>query len=142
MVDDSYLWNFGDGLTSESFEPQHLYTYDFLSTNPEIVITLSAVNEFGCIDSIDKIVVIYNLPLIFPNVITPNNDGYNDFFVIQNAEKIKSTVLSIYDRWGKLIYRKENYMNEWNGDEFPSGTYYYVFEYLKKEYHSSLTIIK
>ena len=135
----SWYWNFGDQTISNNAPPiHHIY--------PEIdtiyTVWLVVRNEFGCTDSIEKNVVIYDLPLIFPNVITPNDDGYNDFFVIQNGEKIKNTMLYIYDRWGKLIYKKENYMNDWNGGGFPSGTYYYVFEYLKKEYHSSLTILK
>lgn len=135
----SWYWNFGDQTFSDLVPPIH-HVFPQIDTVYNVRLLVS--NEFGCIDSIEKIVVIYDISFFFPNVITPNDDGYNDFFDIKNAEKINGTLLSIYDRWGKLIYKKENYRNDWNGEGFPSGNYYYVFEYLEKEYHSSLTIIK
>ena len=71
----------------------------------------------------------------FPNAITPNGDGINDFFVIpdleENSSQFQNNELSIFNRWGDLVYRAKPYLNNWNGtdhngNDLPQGTYYYV----------------
>jgi gliding motility-associated-like protein len=62
--------------------------------------------------------------------ISPNNDGYNDSF---DLEFMGVKKLSIFNRYGQEVYTKGNYKNEWigqgsNGDELPTGTYYFVIE--------------
>ncbi|MFN3316305.1 MAG: gliding motility-associated C-terminal domain-containing protein, partial [Raineya sp.] len=55
--------------------------------------------------------------------ITPNGDGVNDTFEIaEQKSKIK-----IWNRWGKLIFKSDDYKNDW-GKDVPSGTYYYFLE--------------
>ena len=68
-----------------------------------------------------------------PNVITPNNDGINDQFVIDmpNEDKLK---LQIYNRWGSMVYESSDYKNNWQADDLPDGTYYYI---LYNEYNNS-----
>jgi gliding motility-associated-like protein len=61
---------------------------------------------------------------VIPNVITPNNDGENDVFRITELDLYKPLSLKVYNRWGKLMYQNSNYLNDWNGDELPSGTYF------------------
>jgi gliding motility-associated-like protein len=67
--------------------------------------------------------------LDIPNVITPNGDGYNDKFVIDNIDKLVSSQLIIYNRWGKKVYESNNYQNDWDGDNLSDGVYYYVLKY-------------
>lgn len=69
--------------------------------------------------------------LVIPNVITPNNDGYNDEFMIFGLPPNSSVV--IFTRNGQVVYRDDNYGdNSWwdgkdkNGNELPSDTYWYV----------------
>jgi gliding motility-associated-like protein/uncharacterized repeat protein (TIGR01451 family) len=73
------------------------------------------------------------------NVFTPNSDGINDVFKIDCIENYPNNKLSIYNRYGDLVYNKENYNNDWEGmanvsavvnqgDKLPSGTYYYVID--------------
>ncbi|GEO07384.1 hypothetical protein AAE02nite_50480 [Adhaeribacter aerolatus] len=59
-----------------------------------------------------------------PNVITPNNDGFNDTFFIQGVDS-KEWKLELFNRWGQLIYRSNNYENDWTGTNSPDGVYYY-----------------
>jgi len=72
------------------------------------------------------------------DVITPNNDGDNEFFIIEGIEFFDNT-LKIYNRWGVLVYEKDNYKNTFKGDsegrvtvakskKLPTGTYFYVLE--------------
>jgi gliding motility-associated-like protein len=58
------------------------------------------------------------------NVLTPNNDQFNDNFMID--EGLLGSKLFIYNRWGKLIYQSLNYQNDWAGGDLPSGVYYYL----------------
>ena len=62
--------------------------------------------------------------------ISPNNDGLNDNFEL-TALNVRT--ISIFNRYGKEVYHKINYSNEWHGqtdggDELPTGTYFYTFE--------------
>ncbi len=67
------------------------------------------------------------------NGITPNNDGKNDFFYIENIEYYPENKVSIYNRWGKELFNSKGYDNKevvWprKGETLPSGTYFYVLE--------------
>jgi gliding motility-associated-like protein len=69
-----------------------------------------------------------NFDLIIPNVITPNSDGVNEFFVIQNLPE--NTEVIIYNRWGNLVFSSTNYQNNWNGKnttgkDLVDGVYFY-----------------
>ncbi|MBF0694666.1 MAG: gliding motility-associated C-terminal domain-containing protein, partial [Flavobacterium sp.] len=62
--------------------------------------------------------------------ISPNGDGYNDYFDLVGQDV---RLLEIFNRYGRTVYKKKNYSNEWygqtdKGDELPDGTYYYVME--------------
>lgn len=57
------------------------------------------------------------------NVITPNGDGLNDFFIIKNLPNYSQ--LKVFDKKKKLIFTSNNYKNNWDGDNFPNGAYDY-----------------
>lgn len=59
-----------------------------------------------------------------PNVITPNNDGYNDAWVIDGLNRSKHTV-TVFNRWGQAIFESTNYNNNWRAVGVPDGTYFY-----------------
>jgi gliding motility-associated-like protein len=58
-----------------------------------------------------------------PNVITPNGDDFNQQFAVDT--RLESPALVIFNRWGKEVYANEKYTNTWEGDNLPSGVYYY-----------------
>lgn len=68
--------------------------------------------------------------------ISPNNDGYNDALDLTFLqERVGIDKLQIFNRYGTLVFEQSNYSNEWfgqtnEGDELPSGTYYYVINLL------------
>jgi gliding motility-associated-like protein len=71
--------------------------------------------------------------LAMPTGITPNSDGSNDFFVVKGIEAYPDNVLTIYNRWGNIVYKKENYFNSWlgtntSGEELPEATYFAILE--------------
>ena len=74
-------------------------------------------------------------------IITPNDDGINDFLEIEGTENSPNNVLNIYNRYGTLVYSKINYSNEFNGVSngnlvinpkagLPSGVYFYFLSLL------------
>ncbi|MFD3002886.1 ice-binding family protein [Pontibacter toksunensis] len=62
----------------------------------------------------------------FPNVFSPNNDGNNDLWVIQNLQNYSQHELIILNRWGNEVYKSKSYKNNWDGDNLSEGTYFYV----------------
>lgn len=68
---------------------------------------------------------------IFPEGISPNNDDLNDNFDLSSFDVVR---LEIFNRNGTLVYSKNNYVDEWegqtnDGDELPVGTYFYTVIY-------------
>lgn len=79
----------------------------------------------------DPVSVYHQCPLGPPNVITPNGDQTNDYFIIKNLEDYDRVKLTIVNRWGNLIYENESYQNDWNGKSqngnfLNDGVYYYT----------------
>ena len=65
----------------------------------------------------------------FPNVFTPNNDGFNDLLVIKGIEYLPNNRITIINRWGVQVYKKDNYQNDWNGGDLNEGVYFYTFKW-------------
>lgn len=69
-----------------------------------------------------------------PNLFTPNEDGFNDLFIIPFLEDFPGARVRIYNRWGSLVYDAVNYSeNPWDGtydgEEAPEGVYYWNIEF-------------
>jgi hypothetical protein len=47
--------------------------------------------------------------------------------------QVQPNRLSVFNRWGSLVFEKENYQNDWNGANLPDGTYYYIVDYFGKK---------
>lgn len=72
-------------------------------------------------------------------LITPNNDGINDFLIIKEVALSPNNLLKIYNRWGRAVYQATNYNNLFEGKAnsgiivnknniLPSGLYFYTIE--------------
>jgi len=89
-----------------------------------------AVTNGVCSPVTDMVSIKVN-DLIIPTLITPNNDGRNDYFVLQGLETLGSTELVIFDRRGLKVYENNEYDNTWEGLDYnsnplPDDTYFYV----------------
>lgn len=120
----NWYWNFGDSLGSVSFleNPAHVY-----SENGVYNVMLAVQSNNGCWDTIRFDYTIIS-EILVPNVFTPNGDGKNDLFEFKNLEFFPNSALTVYNRWGKKIYTSEDYQNNWNGDGYSDGVYYYILE--------------
>ncbi|MDV6167799.1 fibronectin type III domain-containing protein [Flavobacterium sp. DG1-102-2] len=115
----TYLWTGPDGFTStdRKMAPPAAGEY-----------TVTITTDGGCV-STDTFEVLSTTCMI-PRGISPNGDGKNDEFDLSALGVRK---LEIFNRYGQEVYSKSNYTNEFigrgsNGDELPTGTYFYMIE--------------
>ncbi|MES2565371.1 MAG: gliding motility-associated C-terminal domain-containing protein [Bacteroidota bacterium] len=117
-----------------------------LAPSSQGVYTVSVVSIDSCGFSAFDTQLINVLPpcgIEIGNVITPNNDGVNDFFKIKNIEYHPNSVLTIYDRWGRKVYENSNYANDWKGEGSNDGTYFYILDVPQdKKYNGFVQIIR
>lgn len=80
----------------------------------------------GPITLVDTDVDCLNFPVAF----SPNGDGYNDEWYIENIHLYPKSVVQIYNRWGQLLYEKRGIEGYWDGtykgNPVPTGAYLYM----------------
>src|SRR5690606_25834956 len=101
-----------------------------------------AYNDTGSY-SIEPIEIIELAQCTFPQVITLNRDGTIDSL---NSSNSSVSNLEIINRNDSKVYSRNNYSNELiglsnNGNELPTGTYFYVMRYKQNEERSALLYI-
>ncbi|SDL38070.1 gliding motility-associated C-terminal domain-containing protein [Pedobacter sp. ok626] len=114
------------GLTTSTLEvrPRETTTY-----------TVTVTNASGCSETQTfSIKVLDDLVKIkATNIMSPNGDGINDKWIIDNIDFYPNNEVKIFDRSGRLIYSKKGYDNSWeatlNGAPLAEGTYYYLIDF-------------
>ena len=118
---------------------------------------LKVYNPQGCDTSYFKTILVEPVKLKIPNVFTPNGDGINDYFIIsldsgndgghsggdakddggdvleyENYEPLsryyETSELTIFNRWGRVVFTSKDYQNNWDGGGLSDGTYFYVLK--------------
>jgi gliding motility-associated-like protein len=139
-----YLWDFGDGTTSDEKEPTHKYRIEGVYD-----VMLIAMHDYGdnivCVDSATRKVTAKQGGVTrVPNAFTPNPNGptssagtpgipgsntFNDVFLpqVKGAEEFN---MQVFDRWGNLVFESNNSNIGWdgydrNGKLMPAGVYVY-----------------
>ena len=118
-----------------------------LSTPKTIYVRLENAN---CSSITSFILETKNCPPIVHNFVSANNDGTNDTFHIDGLKDIfLKYKISIYNRWGTLIWTGINSSQEWDGfatngilldnKEIPVGTYFYIIDLNDPDYSEPLT---
>jgi len=113
--------------------------------NLEIAVTQNCVVT-------DSILIIVNpAGLFLPTAFSPNNDGANDEFRPLN-DNLESYNISIYNRWGELVYRSDDFLEGWDGiykgQNAGIGVYTYSAEYRfenqteNKSFSGNVTLIR
>lgn len=90
-------------------------TFDIPKTNMGSVSVVSNCQYNPCEN--------YNCKMI--NVLTPNEDGINDFLVL-DCNRAGGWKLEVFNRWGERMYYSEDYANDWNCAGLTAGVYYYI----------------
>lgn len=85
----------------------------------------------------ETLLIYQNLSI--PNAFSPDNDGVNEYWIIQGLGQFPDHQLTIYSRWETLVLREAPYKNDWNGElrasysnsneqNLPEGTYFYILD--------------
>ena len=142
---ETNVWNFGDGQSSTDEEPVHTYSTAMQSG---FVATLITYSPAGCTDTAQQSVT-YEEQMIFyvPNAFTPDDDEYNQMFqpVFTSGFDIYNFQMSIYNRWGELIFETFDHEQGWDGTYgnlgvVQSGVYSWVIRYKPKVNDEKLTV--
>ncbi|UTW60983.1 gliding motility-associated C-terminal domain-containing protein [bacterium SCSIO 12741] len=144
---DNYLWYVDGSRFSTDYDVQVPMSFNGVHT-----ITLVASNNGSCRDSSSQTQNVLAFDDYFngniPNVFTPDGDGINDVFDIQLGQRLEQcSNISIYNRWGELLFESVENHHTWDGrtftgEECVSGTYFYVLEINGTKYQGSLTLLR
>ena len=168
----NFYWILNQQYNITSTLPEPRFTY--VETG-DYSTELKVYNPQGCDTSYFHTILVEPVKLKIPNVFTPNGDGTNDYFIIsldsgndmpgtggrsrdeggpefefEDYEPLnryyESSELTIFNRWGRIVYHSTDYHNDWNGGGLSDGTYFYVLKChgLKNDatYQGSVMIIK
>lgn len=136
----NYEWNGGDCNSADCI---------FASGEYWVLVT----DARGCEITESVVVPTETIPCFSSSAIMTldgTHDGRNDFFRVRCIEGTNNR-LTIFNRWGQLVYETENYQNDWNGVDIkgnpvPEGAYYYILEVngagSGDQYKGHITILK
>ena len=149
-VDHYQLWRKLDdesGYKLFSSIPGTENTFSSVNTTAGFMHTyvIRAVEEGGQNDSWSNNVGFeFTHDIFVPNVFTPNDDEYNQYFEIKKIELYKDSELRVVNRWGKTIFEAKGYKNDWNGGDLGTGVYYFVLDLKRndKVFKGTISILR
>ena len=128
----AYLWEALDDFNDDEIQNTILIPYN------NQTITVTGTNYDRCYERDTVYYRIRNFISEIFDVFTPNNDGYNDYWIIPNALQYPDLEVFIFDRWGQQIFYSKPYgtdqFHTWNGksqkngNDLPIGSYYYIIK--------------
>ena len=128
------LWDFGDGNQLVNSLNTIEYSYPFSEGDYLIKLTVSSID--GCMDSTEQLIQIKGDVIYYvPNCFTPDGDEFNNSFlpIFTSGFDPMNYELTIYNRWGEIVFVSENHLTAWNGYYnnmiCPDGIYSYIIKY-------------
>jgi gliding motility-associated-like protein len=128
------LWDFGDGNQLVNNLNSLEYFYPFSEGDYLIKLTVSSID--GCMDSTEQLIQIKGDVIYYvPNCFTPDGDEFNNSFlpIFTSGFDPMNYELTIYNRWGEIVFVSENHLTAWNGSYnnliCPDGIYSYIIKY-------------
>ncbi len=124
---------------------------NIVSPSENTTYTIVVTSENGCTDTFTITVIVLprgNEELVLPNTITPNEDGYNDMWIIPWLDRYQENAVVIVNRWGDEVFKARPYQNDfngtYNGKELPAGVYYFILNLGEdfQTFSGPLTIIR
>ncbi|MFH2141432.1 MAG: gliding motility-associated C-terminal domain-containing protein [Bacteroidota bacterium] len=124
-----YSWTPADSLNNP-------FIYNPVATPyKDISYYVEVADQYGCHNTGIFFVDVMERPagdLIIYNTFTPNNDGYNDVWIIENIEQYPGNYIEVYNRNGHIVFEAKDYENNWDGKYYgsnlPAATYYYLID--------------
>ncbi|NBP05618.1 MAG: hypothetical protein EBV15_05260, partial [Bacteroidetes bacterium] len=126
----NYIWQAGDGTFTYTEDMVH----EYMGTSQGYTVGLVAISALGCSDS-SFLTLMYQDGIIvyIPNTFTPDGNNFNQQFlpIFSSGIDPNNYSLSIYNRWGELIFQSLNPEVGWDGSygyfgrDCQQGTYTY-----------------
>ena len=166
VIENSLIWNNPNNSCADDVVEYRLYytqnldedyneIYHALSSSDTTYKHMGMESIVGCyyvvaVDSFDNRSIASNLACVdidscrlyrLPNVFTPNADGYNDFFTPFPYDFVEEVNMSIFNRWGGLVFTTTDPDIMWDGKDMTtqkdvtSGVYFFVCEVYERRLH-------
>lgn len=109
--------------------------------------TVRITTEDGC-EATDEVTITVIPRIVVVNTFSPNRDGINETWDIQNIENFPNATVEIFNRWGNQVFKSQGAYKPWdgtyNGNYLPLATYYYIIRLNQDEkpITGSVTIIR
>jgi gliding motility-associated-like protein len=105
----TYTWSPADGLSCTNC------SNPVASPTSTTNYTVVGIGVDGCEATDQILVTVVDNPVVWlPDAFSPNGDGYNDVFQVYGSG-IAEMTLSVFDRWGNLIFESDNQQQGWDG---------------------------
>ncbi len=126
----TFTWEAAEGVVGSlnqatlTVRPARTTTYRVVGTNANgcsmaSEITIEVIDDYAAIKA--------------TNILTPNGDGVNDTWVVENLDMYPNHEVRIFDKSGRILYTKRGYANDWNGtfngSPLREDTYYYIIDF-------------
>jgi gliding motility-associated-like protein len=126
-----------------------IYNYTNFSVSNSLTTLYVRLDNLHCFTITSLDLILKNCPPEVYNFVSANGDGANDTFFIKGLRDVfQHFKISIYNRWGTLVWEGNNSTNDWDGfaskgilldgKEMPAGTYYYVIHLNDPDYPKPL----
>ncbi|MEO6329813.1 MAG: gliding motility-associated C-terminal domain-containing protein [Ginsengibacter sp.] len=138
----TYFWTPDLYISSDSIlTPQVSPPYD-------TTYTLHVISNDGCGTATDKVLVKYFKDIYIPNAFTPDENGLNDRWNLPSLTAFPLAEVSVYNRYGQLIFYNKGYTRQWDGTfkgmPQPAGVYIFIVDLKNglKKLHGTLTLLR
>jgi gliding motility-associated-like protein len=122
------------------------YTFAGQDLNISGIYTDTLTTSSGCDSVLVLELSVLDCEFEISNILTPNDDGQNDTWKVSDVNKIFGCEVKIYNRWGELVYKTNDYNNEWGGTRnnelLPDGVYFYSIKCSDKEYTGEINLLR
>ena len=94
--------------------------------------TVIVTDASGCDNTESVVITMGECVISIPTAFTPNGNGINDTWVIENIDQYPDCIVKVFNRWGDIVFSSKGYETQWNGKylgiKLPTAVYYYVIE--------------
>lgn len=142
----SWFWQFGDADGTTSTSTSTFFRFPAVDC---YMVTLTVTSAEACTDTTRQQICVRDVSTVYvPNAFTPDGDGINDSFhvVIAGAPPLEFE-LTVFDRWGGVIFSSATPDFGWDGAGTPIGTYPWKLRYQDaeeggKEFFGHVTLLR
>ena len=141
IIDVQYGFDAAIYTTTTSGTPPYVYDWDIdglgdLDDGPNLFYInpgqyqLNVYDSLGCTDS-TLVDIASNFQIYIAEAITPNNDGFNDTWVILGLYNYPQAEIKVFNSFGQIVFENQGYYQYWDGKTtggrlLPASDYYYV----------------